>query len=94
MTNKLIGFHKLTKKNTQKQNQDEQKLAEAQTQPRRLSLRRPSYKRENVEVEHFTDILLKPVLKEKVEPQIADKDFGQLTKVNPEYGTIAKIIFL
>lgn len=86
---------KQNKKNphTQKQNQDE-KLADAKLQPRRLSIRRPSYKREVVDVEHFTDILLKPVVKEKVEPQSANKDFGKLTKVKTINASIKRFIFI
>lgn len=79
-----------TKRN-HKQNQ------EPLEQPRRLSLRRPSnVKREVVESERFQDICLKPVLKEKEEPQHADKDSSKLTKVKSENASPIKkkIIFI
>lgn len=54
-------------------------------QPRRLSLRRPSFKREVVENESFIDIQLKPVTKDKATPQKAQQVESNLTKVNSEY---------
>lgn len=67
-----------------KQNYQDETQKSANQQPRRLSIRRPSYKREVLDNERFTDILLKPVLKEKVEPLTAEKETGQLTKVKNE----------
>lgn len=50
-------------------------------QPRRLSLRRPSFKREIIENESFIDIRLKPVARDKATPQNAEQKQSQLTKV-------------
>lgn len=51
-------------------------------QPRRLSLRRPSFKeREIVANESFIDIQLKPVTKDKATPQNAQQTESNLTKV-------------
>lgn len=50
-------------------------------QPRRLSLRRPSFKREVIQNESFIDIQLKPVAKDKAQPQNAQQNEGSLTKV-------------
>lgn len=50
-------------------------------QPRRLSLRRPSFKREVVANESFIDIQLKPVTKDKATPQNAQQIESNLTKV-------------
>lgn len=51
-------------------------------QPRRLSLRRPSFKQvELIQNESFIDIQLKPVTKDKVSPQKAQQSESQLTKV-------------
>lgn len=50
-------------------------------QPRRLSLRRPSFKREVVANESFIDIQLKPVTKDKATPQNAEQKESSLTKV-------------
>lgn len=50
-------------------------------QPRRLSLRRPSFKREIIANESFIDIQLKPVTKDKATPQKAEQKESSLTKV-------------
>lgn len=56
--------------------------AESGPQPRRLSIRRPSFKREVIENESFIDIQLKPVVKGSKEAQNAEESEGHLTKVN------------
>lgn len=64
-------------------NQDIKEKEAPIEQPRRLSLRRPSYKQvEVIQNESFINIQLKPVTKEKVSPQTAQQSESRLTKVN------------
>lgn len=68
----------LTKKHTQ----DIKKQEAPIEQPRRLSLRRPSYKQvELIQNESFMDVQLKPMTKDKVSPQTAQQSESSLTKV-------------
>lgn len=73
-----------TKKKTNKQQHPNHTQATEEApidQPRRLSLRRPSFKREVIANESFIDIQLKPVTKDKATPQKAEQKESSLTKV-------------
>lgn len=69
------------KKNQNESNNQDNTDTAPTDQPRRLSLRRPSFKREVIANESFIDIQLKPVTKDKAKPQQAEQSEGQLTKV-------------
>lgn len=57
-------------------------MTDSEPKPNKLAKRRPSYfNREVVKDESFIDIQLKPVAKEKKQPQNAEKTDSQYTKV-------------